>query len=97
MMNFATCPRCMFAFAFDLPDDRTRVSCPNCLRTFDPFEPIPEKPEPVKESEATHGKADDLLPALHDEESAEPHDYDLTKADDDEADPETNEDFEQGL
>ena len=96
-MDFATCPRCMTSFAFEL-GDRTRTSCPNCLRTFDPFEPLPEKSQPVKDSEAIHGKADDLMVDLDEENAAEPPDFDLTKSDDDEdANDTLSEDFEQGL
>jgi hypothetical protein len=98
-MDFMTCPRCCYSFAADL-GDRTRVSCPNCLRTFDPYEPLPPKPDPVRESEAQHGRADDLLVDPGDAGAHEPHDLDLTQDSDepdDDGDSDLSVDFDEGL
>jgi len=98
-MLFATCPRCMHSYAFEMPDDRTRIACPNCLRNFDPFKPLPDRPEPVVESEKSTGDAeaplgDECLVDPTDQTDAEPDDPYLTSGGD--VEPDTDEDFAEG-
>lgn len=91
-MYTATCPKCFNSIAFELPDGRTRVSCPNCLRTFDPFEPL----APAA-SEVASDKAGGLDALMNDDDDDEAPDFapQSEEAGDDE--PERDEDFDQGL
>lgn len=95
-MLFATCPRCMHSYAFEMPEGRTRVACPNCLRNFDPTCPLPERPEPVVESEKQDGgpKGDACLVDPTDATDDEPDNPDLTTGGD--VEPDTDEDFAEG-
>ena len=95
-MEFATCPRCEFGFSFEL-GGRTRVSCPNCLRTFDPFAPLPKKRKRIADADAAAGRSDDLVVLRPDDPEPPGDDFEPTPAPDDDDDVEPNEDFEEGL
>jgi len=87
-MICATCPNCFTSSGF-LNERALRVTCPACLRTFDPTEPLPE-PRKASTSDKIGG-----LDALVGDEDVEPPDLDIA-SDSDDKDPDFDEDFDAG-
>lgn len=88
-MFISTCPHCFTSSGF-LDETALRVTCPSCLRCFDPAEPVPE-PKKAGASDKLGG-----LDALVGDDDVEPPNLDLASGGD-EKEVEPDEDFEAGV
>jgi len=86
----ATCPNCFTSSGF-LNENALRVTCPVCLKTFDPTEPLPE---PKKKGASDKLQGFDGLVGSDDDQ--EPPELSLDQ-DSDDKDPDFDEDFEAGV